>query len=164
MNPPPPAHATLADRVTFGSVTLADFDALAALRIAAMRESLERVGRFDPERARERLRKSFHPEYSQVILLDGVRVGFCTFRPAADGHHLDHLYVHPDCQSRGVGSFVLKHLIAQSDSPGTPVHLGALRDSASNRFYQRHGFVQTSEDEWDVYYTRPTSNNVDGDE
>lgn len=34
------------------------------------------------------------------------------------------------------------------------VSLGALRDSPSNRFYQRHGFVQTAEDEWDIYYLR----------
>jgi hypothetical protein len=32
-----------------------DFEALLALRMAAMRESLEKVGRFDPQRARERL-------------------------------------------------------------------------------------------------------------
>jgi hypothetical protein len=40
--------------IVFFPVLAADFDSLVALRIAAMRESLERVGRFDPERARER--------------------------------------------------------------------------------------------------------------
>jgi len=148
----PPDH--LSSRITFSGVTLADFDELLALRIAAMRESLERVGRFDPERARERLRNSFHPGYTEFVLLDAKRVGFYTFRPAADGFHLDHLYVHPDCQSRGVGCHVIRHLVARSDAGQQPVHVGALRESASNRFYQRHGFVQTAEDEWDIYYVR----------
>lgn len=140
--------------IAYAEVTDADFDELVALRIAAMRESLERVGRFDPERARQRLRNSFYPAYSKVIIVDGQRIGFYTFRPADDSFHLDHLYVHPDHQARGIGSQVLGLLLAQSDACQKPVHLGALRDSASNRFYQRHGFVKTSEDEWDIYYTR----------
>lgn len=30
----------------------------------------------------------------------------------------------------------------------------ALRDSASNAFYRRHGFAQTRESEWDIEYER----------
>jgi ribosomal protein S18 acetylase RimI-like enzyme len=149
-----PANDKLSTVVTFSPVTAADFDELVALRIAAMRESLERVGRFDPERARERLRKSFHPEHTQFVILDGQHIGFYKFRRADDGFHLDHLYVHPSCQSRGIGSHVLRHLLSQSDARLMPVHLGALRESASNRFYQRHGFMQVREDEWNVYYVR----------
>ena len=152
-----PPGAALSDHVTFSAVSTTDFDELVALRIAAMRASLEHVGRFDPERARERLRKSFHPEHSEFIVIGGQRVGFYTFRPAEDGFHLDHLYVHPSHQCRGVGSRVLHHLLAQSDARQLPVHLGALRDSPSNRFYRRHGFVQTREEEWDIcYIRRPT--------
>ena len=33
--------------------------------------------------------------------------------------------------------------------------MGALRGSDSNRFYQRHGFVQIEESEWDIEYLRP---------
>lgn len=39
----------------------ADVDALGALRIAAMRESLQRIGRFDPVRARECFAATFDP-------------------------------------------------------------------------------------------------------
>jgi GNAT superfamily N-acetyltransferase len=149
-----PTQSTLLNRVTFCAASGADFDELVALRIAAMRDSLERVGRFDPERARERLRKSFYPDHTQFIILDGKRIGFYTFRPAIDGFHLDHLYVQPGCQSLGVGSLVMQHLLAQSEARQMPVFVGALRDSASNRFYQRHGFVKTREDQWDIYYFR----------
>ena len=43
----------------YPAVSEADFEDLLALRIAAMRESLERLGRFDPERARSRLQATF---------------------------------------------------------------------------------------------------------
>jgi ribosomal protein S18 acetylase RimI-like enzyme len=148
------AQGNLVDRLTFAAVAETDFDELVELRIATMRESLERLGRFDPERARERLRKSFYPDESRFIVLAGQRVGFYTFRRADDGLHLDHLYVHPRVQAVGLGSAVLRQLLAQADAAQLPVRLNALRDSAANRFYQRHGFIQSSEDEWDIYYVR----------
>lgn len=148
--------------LTFCDVTANDFEELAALRIAAMRASLEQVGRFDPERARERLRKSFHPAHTQFVLLDGQRIGFYAYRTADDGFHLDHLYVHPSRQSLGVGTYVLRHLLSQADARQMPVRLGALRDSPANRFYQRHGFVPTAEDEWDIYYLRTPQPNETG--
>jgi ribosomal protein S18 acetylase RimI-like enzyme len=142
-------------RITYASVTVDDFDELVAIRIEAMRESLERVGRFDPERARERLRKSFFPEDTQFILYGGHKIGFFTFRRSDTHYQLDHLYVHPRLQSQRIGSHVMSNLLSISDSRGLPVELGALKESASNRFYQRHGFVKKTEDEWDIYYIRP---------
>ena len=41
--------------IGFARAEEADAEALVALRIVAMRESLERLGRFDPVRSRERL-------------------------------------------------------------------------------------------------------------
>ena len=46
---------------------------------------------------------------------------------------------------------MLRRLLAEADAHGRPVVLNALRGSESNRLYQRHGFVQTAEDEWDIY-------------
>lgn len=134
-----------------------DFDALVALRIAAMRESLERIGRFDPDRARERFRSGFDPARTRHIVAGDMRVGFVVTKPEASALLLDHLYIHPDHQGQGLGSAVLRMIIAEADELGLPIRLGALRGSDSNRFYQRHGFVQTEEAEWDIYYLRPAS-------
>jgi GNAT superfamily N-acetyltransferase len=67
---------------------------------------------------------------------------------------LDHLYIHPGFQGRGIGSVVLRQVFAEADERGMPVLVGALKESASNRFYQRHGFALVSEGEWDNYYVR----------
>ena len=71
------------------SVAISDFDAMLAIRIEALRESLERLGRFDPVHARERLAQS-----------------------------------------------------------------------AANRFYLRHGFVQVGEGEFDLNYRWATPHGV----
>lgn len=144
----------LEQRVRLVPVNDSDFDRLVSLRIEAMRESLERVGRFNPDRARERLRSSFHPEHTRLILLDGEEVGFYTFRHTEAGFQLDHLYILPGTQSQGLGSFISGKLIAEADLHRSAIHLGALKESRSNQFYRRNGFEQTSEDEWDVHYTR----------
>ena len=143
--------------IRYAPVTADDFEQLVTLRIAAMRESLERLGRFDHDRARERLRNSFYPEHTWLILADDQAVGFYTLRPAADALSLDHLYIHPDYQSQGIGSVVLSRIVSEAEQLGLPIRLNALRQSASNRFYQRHGFTATHEDEFDVYYVRPAS-------
>ena len=143
--------------LTFAAVTAADFDSLAELRVAAMRASLEHLGRFDPIRARERLRNSFYPEHTLRIFCDGVPVGFYTFRPVPEGLRLEHLYIHPDAQNRGLGGQVLAKLLTTADAQKLPVHVGALRDSASNRFYLRHGFEKIAESEWDITYRRASA-------
>lgn len=148
--------------VTFVPVFSGDFEALVAIRVAAMRESLERVGRFDPERARARLWNSFFPEHSRFIVSGTARAGFYALRPTPEGWHLDHLYVLPEFQGRGIGTAVVKEIFRDADRRCISIFVGALKESASNRFYERLGFSKTGESEWDIYYHRLPSGAVEG--
>jgi GNAT superfamily N-acetyltransferase len=138
--------------LTYDKVRADEFEELAGLRIEAMRESLEQVGRFDADRSRERLRQSFHPEHTRWIVIDGARVGFYAVRPVEGALQLDHLYLRPSCQSRGIGSRVMERMKSLADEQGLAIHLTALRESAANAFYQQHGFVKSGEEEWDIHY------------
>ena len=151
------ASVTASASVQTRDVTEGDFDALANLRIEAMRESLERLGRFDPERARKRLRDAFRPANTWWIEQDGERVGFYALRPDGAGLRLDHLYVTPAAQGRGLGGEIMRRILQEADRQGLAVTVGALRGSDSNRFYLRHGFVQTAQSEWDIDYLRPAA-------
>ena len=51
----------------------------------------------------------------------------------------------------------MQQLIVQAEAKQMPIHLGALKESASNKFYQRNGFVRVCEDVWDIYYVRECS-------
>ncbi len=82
-----------------------------------MRESLERIGRFDPVRARERLTLGFSSAHTRHIVDEGERVGL---------------------------------VVAMA----LPLRGGALRDSAANRFYVRHGFRLVGRGEFDNDYVR----------
>lgn len=134
----------------FAPVTADDFETLHAIRTAAMRPSLEHLGRCDPVRSRQRLHDLFFPAYSQFILHAGQPVGFYTFRPEADHLKLVHLYVLPVHQASGLGAAVLQKLITPADSASQAIELCALRESPSTHFYQRHGFIAHSVDNWNI--------------
>lgn len=123
--------------------------------MAAMRESLERAGHFDPQRARERLSRGYLPAYTRHILKWGELVGFVVVQPRAEDWLLDHLYIHPNAQGEGIGSWVLEQVLRDADFEARAVAVTALKHSAANRFYLRHGFVLQAEGEWDLYYRRP---------
>lgn len=146
--------------IVLSPVKVSDAEALAALRVEAMRESLTRVGRFDPERARQRFLDGFRVGHTREILWNGERVGFVVVERREDQLMLDHFYVLPAAQGQGLGSTILFRIIEEAEKLQLPIRLGALRESASNRFYERHGFVLTEKAEFDNYYVReprPTS-------
>ena len=144
-------------RYLISDVSAGEAELLADLRIAAMKESLVAIGRFEPQRARGRFMETFCPGLTKKILVDGVLAGFYVVTPKEDCLYLDHLYIHPDCQGGNIGGSVLQRIIRLAESQCLPVRLGALRSSRSNNFYQSHGFVKTHEDEWDIYYEYITS-------
>src|SRR5450830_1610877 len=115
-----------------------DADELVALRLAAMRPSLEQLGRFDPQRARARFLQHYTPACTRHLVVGGRRVGVVVVRHEAEG----------------IGAAVLADVLAQAETQGLPVKVTALRGSRSNDFYQRHGFVLVEESEWDLVYLR----------
>jgi len=136
------------------AVTQDDRHALAELRVGAMQESLEALGRFDPERARARFLDGFDPTNTRAVVSGGRRVGFVVVRPVESHLLLDHLYIELPSQGLGYGSAVLKAIFAEADAKNMDLRVGALKGSRSNDFYVRHGFNLVTSAEWDNYYVR----------
>lgn len=135
-------------------VNLSDAESLAELRVLAMRESLEALGRFDPIRARERFLSGFDPPLTKKAMIDGELVAFYVLKEETSWLYLDHLYVHPDFQSKNIGVRLLAVIIEKGCDLGKEIRLGALKGSRSNTFYLSHGFVKSHEEEFDNYYVR----------
>ncbi|GAA4085375.1 GNAT family N-acetyltransferase [Streptomyces hundungensis] len=133
----------------------ADVEPLAELRAVVMRPDLERLGRFDEHRVRQRFRDAFCPPHTSVVLVDGAFAGCVALRPADGGQWLEHFYLAPGVQGRGLGSAVLRSVLERTDSDGQTVRLNALRGSPARRLYERHGFTTEGEDAVDVFMVRP---------
>jgi GNAT superfamily N-acetyltransferase len=131
-----------------------DFESLLALRLRAMHDSLERLGRYDEQRARERLADTFDPAHTHHIVVDGERVGFLVLKTSSHAMRLNHFYIDPTRQGQRIGHQVMAWLCAEADRQQLPVELMALKHSRANRFYLRHGFAAVGEGEWDIDYVR----------
>ena len=98
--------------IKISRVTAADKEILAEIRIVSMRESLQAVGRFDPERARSRFIDTFDVQGTQAISIENQLAGFFTLKEYDDHLYLQHFYIHPKFQSRGLGSKILSKGLA----------------------------------------------------
>ncbi len=130
---------------------------MAELRAVVLRADLERLGRYDEHRVRQRLRDGFNPAHTWVIEVGGEFAGCVALRDAEDGRWLEHFYLAPHVQGCGIGSGVLRRLLEQSDRDGVPVRLNVLQGSPARRLYERHGFVLETEDPVDVFMVRAVS-------
>ncbi|WP_399450500.1 GNAT family N-acetyltransferase [Streptomyces sp. WAC01280] len=137
-----------------------DVEPVAELRAVVMRDDLVRLGRYDEHRVRQRLRDGFSPAYTSVIEVGGAFAGCVTLRPyeEGEGFWLEHFYLAPEAQGRGLGTAVLRELLDRTDGDGVPVRLIVLQGSAARRLYEREGFRYETEDPVDVLMVRtPTA-------
>jgi GNAT superfamily N-acetyltransferase len=132
-----------------------DVETVAELRAVVMRADLERLGRYDQHRVRQRFRDAFDPAHTWVIEVGGEFAGCVALRDAGDTRWLEHFYLAPHLQGCGIGSDVLRELLERCDRDGVPVRLNVLRGSPARRLYERHGFVLETEDPVDVFMVRP---------
>ncbi|MGW0842596.1 GNAT family N-acetyltransferase [Streptomyces sp. NPDC002787] len=139
---------------TLRPASTADIEPVAELRAVVMRPDLERLGRYDPHRVRQRLRDAFDPSHTWVIELSGTFAGCVALRPSPEAHWLEHFYLAPHLQGSGIGTAVLRDLLDRSDRDGVRIRLNVLQGSPARRLYERHGFTLESEDPVDVFLVR----------
>lgn len=135
-----------------------DLEPLVEIRAVAMRPDLERLGRYDPHRVRQRFRDAYDPALTWVIETadeaEGSPAGCVALRPDGDVLWLEHFYLASALQGAGIGTAVLRELLGRCSAEGTRVRLNVLQGSPARRLYERFGFTLESQDPVDVYMVR----------
>ena len=134
-------------------ISEADFESLLSLSIRVLRADLERLGRFKPELRRERFRAIFQPATLSAIEVAGECAGCIGAEANADHLHIHAFYVQPEFQGCGLGAAVLAQVTGQYAR--LPVRIEVLKGSAALGFWQRQGFGQSGEQEFDLLLERP---------
>lgn len=75
-----------------------------------------------------------------MILCDGIRCGYVCIEERPDDIHVRELVVHPDFQNRGVGSALLRQVMARAQERQVPVRLGTCHKNRAQHLYRRLGF------------------------
>ena len=130
--------------------TQEDIEQLIEIRIDAMKESLEAVDRIDPVELR--FLKTFSEKYTKIIISNDEIIGFYSLKENKNHMWLHHLYMIPNKQSKGLGSIILNKAKKIAELKKKPIRLATLKNSKSNAFYMKNGFVQTDQKEWYIYY------------
>lgn len=132
----------------------ADLEYVVDLKSRTMRTDLERLGVWRPERSRERVEAAFAPDRTWIVEVDGERAGSVSVRDADDGHWLELFYLEPTRQGSGLGTTVLRDVLARYVDSPLPMRLDVVQGSRARALYERHGFVHDSEDAVDVFMVR----------
>ena len=92
---------------------------------------------------------------SAMILVGEELAGCVAFRRRPDEIRIDSFYLARRHHNSGLGTAILKVLLAEADALRLPIRLEVLTGSKADRFYLRHGFVKLREDSIEGEYERP---------
>jgi GNAT superfamily N-acetyltransferase len=137
----------------FRPATEAEFDYVLDLSIRTMRMHLERIGRFDPERRRARMRQHLDAGSLHLVTRGEAVAGCLGLYDRGAQKELHSFFLEPALQGRGLGAEVFAALRAAHPDRGWWIEV--LKESPSRRFWERQGFVLTGEQPFDWIMERP---------
>ena len=110
---------------------------------AAMQEYIALVWGWDEEFQRDFHARAFDPDAWQIITADAADVGFLIVEHRPAEIYLSRLAISPEHQASGIGSLVVRGLLAEAAELGRPVTLHVLAvNPRARRLYERLGFTE----------------------
>jgi len=123
-----------------------DFEAVFAITMATMRAYVEATwGIWDEAEHRSRIRDSFDPSTHRLVHVDGQLAGLLAAKEHAEHVQLVKVFLLPPFQGRGIGTRLVRQVMAQAAAQERRVRLRVLRVNPAQRLYLRLGFVITDE-------------------
>ena len=93
---------------------------------------------WDDADQRARFAEGFQPARAQIVVYEGVDIGWMAKRATHDRVYLDQLYLSAAHRGRGVGTQLLRDILVEAG--GRDVELGVLKNNPALRLYHRFGF------------------------
>lgn len=97
---------------------------------------------------------------TSIIIEDDTEIGWMAVRHHLDHVELEHLYLDQSHQGRGIGSAILRGIIAKAEASDLPLRLSTAKMNRARRLYRRLGFIEVGSDEFKVYMERRTNSNA----
>jgi ribosomal protein S18 acetylase RimI-like enzyme len=92
---------------------------------------------------------------TSIVVVENQNAGWLTVERRPIGISLEHLYLAPQFQDRGIGTVIVADLIGEGRSKGLPLRLSTAKINRALRLYERLGFRQTANDEFKAYLELP---------
>ena len=130
---------------SFRAASEADLPFLVALRVATMTPHFARQGIAPLDDEEHRRRAGFRLDAAAIVECDGQAVGVIKVLQDGTTWTIEQFQVVPARQGAGVGTTVLRALIADARASGALLRLSVLKKNPAARLYARLGFRTLSE-------------------
>jgi ribosomal protein S18 acetylase RimI-like enzyme len=128
-----------------------DFAFARELYFETMRPMIERLFGWNQARQEENFTRWFDLDEVSIITADGIDVGWIQQRADSGGIFLGSIYVMPSMQGLGIGTRILRSLLASARDQSKVLTLAVMKINPAIRLYERLGFRTTHEDEYKLY-------------
>ncbi|ETW97209.1 MAG: hypothetical protein ETSY1_23575 [Candidatus Entotheonella factor] len=122
-----------------------DFEFIFQLNKTNMRHYVEALRGWDDEAEREDMRRQFQPGADSIILIEGKEAGILGVDHYPSCIDLRHIEILPAYQRRGIGTAIIRDLLAEAERSQLPVTLIVLQINPAKRLYERLGFRTVEE-------------------
>jgi GNAT superfamily N-acetyltransferase len=129
----------------------ADVDFARSLYFEAMRAMIEPIFGWDQRLQEESFAGWFDLQEAGIIVADGRDVGWMQTRVNAREVFLGSLYVVPEMQRLGIGTYILRKLIDECSRSSKVLTLAVMKVNPAIHLYERLGFCLTHEDQYKFY-------------
>jgi ribosomal protein S18 acetylase RimI-like enzyme len=160
--------------IDFLPITDEDTEFLYNVYASTREEEMARTG-WDDEQVEAFLRMQFdlqHTQYLQnyknasfeIILLDKVPIGRLYVDRRTDEIRVIDLSLLTEFRSQGIGSKIMKDLVAEADKKNLPLNLHVIQNNPAIRLYERLGFKKVGEAGFHFFIEKPPSHKKMNDE
>ena len=133
-------------QINLRPITEADFDFIYQVTKITMQIYVEQTwGGWDEEEQQEIIYNSIDMSMHQVIQCDRQDAGCLAVERYSEYMQLTKLYVLPQFQRCGIGTFLIRQLIDEAKDYQIPLRLRVLAVNPARRLYEREGFVIQSQ-------------------
>lgn len=120
-----------------------DHDFSREVHHAAYRDIVERqFGAWDIARQDAFFEAGWRPALTNILVLGGIACGYRVVEERPDELRLHELVIHPRYQGHGLGTAVLRRLMARAAERSLPLRLQVLRHNRARVLYERVGFQE----------------------
>ncbi len=111
-----------------------------------MRGYVERIfGPFSEDYNRKQVAEQIAAGIYCVVSVSGDEIGAIAVEREESHIQLTQLYIHPSHQNKGIGTSLVRSVVAEAKAAGKPVRLRVLALNPARKLYEREGFRVTEQ-------------------